>query len=271
MLNGDDDNVMWMKTQTSARALTFGLREGNDVRATAIRTEWPGGTRFRLHAGKETRDVNIRLIGKPMVYSALGGMAAAWAAGRDLDAIVCEVEKLAPTPGRLAPVPLASGAWLLEDTYKSPLETIHAALDTMETCKAKRKLIVIGEVSEPPGSQGPIYRELGQRLAIIADRVYVLGVNFRRYRAGARAGGLPSEHFINAGRDMNKVVHEVEKTARSGDVILIKGRDTQRLDRIALRLCGRKVACDIPVCESRMMCYKCPMVERGWGSARVVM
>jgi hypothetical protein len=57
----------------------------------------------------------------------------------------------------------------------------------------------------------------------------------------------------------------------TGDVVLIKGRDTQRLDRVALALMGRAVRCDIAFCNAMpMRCASCPMLERGWDGLRVV-
>ena len=55
-----------------------------------------------------------------------------------------------------------------------------------------------------------------------------------------------------------------------GDVVLVKGRDTQRLSRISLALAGRTVRCDIPRCHAPVDCEECPMLERGWNGARVV-
>jgi hypothetical protein len=49
-----------------------------------------------------------------------------------------------------------------------------------------------------------------------------------------------------------------------GDVVLIKGRSTQRLDRVSLSLLGRPVRCNISLCQAHLSCGECPMLERGW-------
>ncbi|MGH7790678.1 MAG: Mur ligase family protein, partial [Thermodesulfobacteriota bacterium] len=85
VLNGDDPNVLWMKNQTRARIMTFGMNETNDVRASDITLDWPHGTRFKLHAGGETRDLHVRLIGKQMVYPILAAIAVALVEGYALD------------------------------------------------------------------------------------------------------------------------------------------------------------------------------------------
>ena len=271
VLNGDDPNVMWMKSQTHARVITFGVDESNDVRASDITLDWPNGTRLKLHANGETRDLRIRLIGKHMVYPILAAVGVSLAEGFTVDQVTPALEALPPTPGRLEPIRLSNGAFILRDDYKSSLETIEAALDAFSEVPAKRRIVVLGEVSEPPGSQGPIYWRIGERIAKIASYAIFIGGNYQRYAAGAARGGLPRDALINAQRSTLRAVEALRGDLRPGDVVLIKGRDTQRLDRVALSLMGRPVRCDISFCDAKVRCENCPMLERGWVGQRVVM
>jgi UDP-N-acetylmuramoyl-tripeptide--D-alanyl-D-alanine ligase len=167
---------------------------------------------------------------------------------------------------------LPGGATLLRDEYKSTLETVHAALDAFSHTRAARRGVVLGEVSEPPASQGPIYRELGMRVASMADYAVFVGGNFQRYAAGAVKGGLPRSALFNAKTSARKAAEHLRRELKAGDAVLIKGRDTQRLDRIALALKGRNVQCDIGFCDARIVCCEdCPMLERGWKGLRVVL
>jgi UDP-N-acetylmuramoyl-tripeptide--D-alanyl-D-alanine ligase len=270
VLNGDDPNVLWMKSRTRVRVITFGVHETNDIRASDITLDWPNGTRFKLHAGSETRDVRIRLIGKNMVYPILAAVAVSLAEGFTLDQVIPALEGMPPTSGRLEPIRLENGTFILRDDYKSSLETIHSALDAFSEIPAKRRIVVLGEVSEPPGSQGPIYRQIGERIAKIASYAIFIGGNYKRYAAGAARGGLRRDALINAERSVLKAVEALRGHLRPGDVVLIKGRDTERLDRVALLLMGRTVRCDIDFCRAEVRCERCPMLERGWGGLKVV-
>jgi UDP-N-acetylmuramyl pentapeptide synthase len=262
ILNGDDPNVRWMATQTDARVTTFGLGEGNDVRRTDVELVWPTGTRLTLEIGGQRLPVETRLVGWPMVYSFLAGVAVGLAEGVPLEEVLDRLANLAPTSGRLEVVSLDSGAFLLRDDYKSTLETVDAALDVLASIPARRRIVVLGEVSEPPGSQGPIYRRLGARIAEIADLAVFVGVNFQRYAAGARRAGFPSAAMTNAGQDVLGAAEVVRAELGPGDVVLIKGRDTQRLDRIGLALAGRRVRCTLEFCDlSEFRCDRCPLLE----------
>jgi UDP-N-acetylmuramoyl-tripeptide--D-alanyl-D-alanine ligase len=271
VLNGDDPNVRWMAGLTAANVITFGFGEANDVRATDAKLAWPEGTRFRLHIGGEARTVQTSLLGIPMVYPVLAAIAVASAEGLPLERTLAAIESLPPTPGRLEAQQLPSGAMLLRDDYKAALETIHAALDLFSEIPARRRGVVMGEVFEPPGSQGPIYREIGRRIAAMADYAIFVGGSFQPYAAGAKRAGLPRSSLFNARRSVLKAVEYLRNELRPGDVVLVKGRNTQRLERIALVLAGREVRCEINCCNTRVVtCAECPMVERGWNGLRVV-
>jgi UDP-N-acetylmuramoyl-tripeptide--D-alanyl-D-alanine ligase len=269
VLNGDDPNVLWMSSQTRARVVNFGFGEANQVRATDPQLDWPHGTRFRLHAGGEERDVSIRLFGRHMIYPALAAVAVALEEGVSLDDALPRLAELSPTPGRMAVRPLESGAILICDDYKSALETIHAALDFLEEVPAQRKIVVFGPIAEPPGSAGPLYRALGERIARIAQ-LAVFVDSYREYKGGVFKGGMKRDDVFDAGADLAAAVEFLRRELRKGDVVLIKGRDSQKLARIAYSLEGRKVGCTVTACRGSTGCETCAMLERGWDGPAVV-
>jgi len=274
VLNGDDPNVLWMATQTRASVVTFGLGEANDVRASDIVLDWPQGTRFKLHALGEIREAQTRLIGRVMVYPVLAAVTAALVKGFSLDQILPALEDISPTPGRLEPIRLPNGAYLLRDDYKSSLETIPAALDTLSEIPVRRRMVVLGDVSESPGSPGPIYRAVGEHVAQVASKaIFISGSkkNCQSYVVGAKRGGLPASSLVKIHNDIFKVIEVLQRDLTPGDVVLMKGRSHQKLDRISLALMGKRVRCDIIVCKAGMLrCQDCPMLERGWNGLRFV-
>ena len=271
VLNGDDPNVRWMAKLTKARVITYGFDESNDVRASKLRLNWPEGLQFRLHMEGATRTVSSKLIGRHMVYPILAAITVAVAEGFPLGETLSSLRSMPPAPGRLEPVRLPDGVMLLRDDCKSSLETVHVALDVFSGIHAGRRGVVMGEVSEPPGSQGPIYKELGRRIAAVADYAVFVGRNRQFQRYVAKKSDLPISALFNTGASVLKAAEYLRKELKPGDTVLIKGRGTQRLERIALVLQGRKVRCDIAFCDTRVVtCEQCPMLERGWEGLRVV-
>lgn len=271
VLNGDDPNVMWMRDQTTARVVTFGFGASCDVRALDFRLDGLRGSRFRIRAFDAEREVATRLLGRHMVYPALAAIAVAQLEGFALDETLSRLAGLPPTEGRLQPVLLPNGATVLRDDFKSTLETIHSALDVLSEIPGRR-IVVLGSVSEPPAPQRPVYQALGERVARIASVFVVVGTSFEAYYSGARRGGMPGACIIHAGYTPREVAEALRKIIQPGDVVLLKGRDTQNLDRVRLILEGRRVGCDIVFCNARLLaCERCRMLEEGWGTHRLIM
>ncbi|MEP6996586.1 MAG: Mur ligase family protein [Betaproteobacteria bacterium] len=97
VLNGDDPNVLWMTAQAPGRVIAFGFGAGCDVRAEHIRLDWPHGTRFRLDAFGQQRELAVRLIGRQMIYPVLAAIAVALAEGVALDDALSRIRPLPPT------------------------------------------------------------------------------------------------------------------------------------------------------------------------------
>jgi UDP-N-acetylmuramoyl-tripeptide--D-alanyl-D-alanine ligase len=268
VLNGDDPNVRWMEDTTEATVVTFGFDESNWVVGADYRLDWPHGSILGIQVGGNACQVKTRLMGRHSVYALLAAVAVAVAVdGQSLEEAVGLIEDLPPTEGRMQPVELACGAWLLRDDNKAALETIDAALETLSEIRARRRIVVLGAVSEPPGRQRQLYRDLGSRLATIADKTILIcgRKTFEAYRSGGRATIGADFDPLHVSSGIRGAIDWLRGELRAGDVVLIKGRDTQRLERVALALQGRSVACDLSACGTKATrCVNCPMLAGGW-------
>lgn len=266
VLNGDDPNVRWMIDQAPGRVITFGVGAGLDVQAESVEPDWPHGMRVGVRIGQERLTVQVKLFGTHMVGSILAALGVAVATGLDPAVAVERLMALEPTPGRMQIVALPGGAYVLRDEYKSGLETIDRALEAFATIPARRRIILLGEITEPPSPQHPQYVALGQRVAPIVDRAIIIGKKTDGYRTGLKRGGLAADCIVDAGRSWRRAFAALAGTLERGDVVLLKGRHDERLERVALALAGRTVGCDLVVCNTPLgRCDTCAMLERGWG------
>jgi len=259
VLNGDDSNVLWMRGCTMARVVTYGFGEHNDVRADEPELALPEGMRFDVAIDGTRYEASTRLIGRHMAYPVLVAASVARELGIDAPTALSRVAALPQAPERLEIVRTEIGAFLLVDTQKSQLETIESALQTLTEVSGRRKIVVLGEVEEPPGSQGPIYRELGERLAHIAFHVVFVGGRrqLSPLRSGAVKAGLPRGSLQAAGRSARRAAELVGEILQPGDVVLIKGRSNQKLVRVALALQNHNIGCDASYCDQKPGCRSC--------------
>jgi UDP-N-acetylmuramoyl-tripeptide--D-alanyl-D-alanine ligase len=262
ILNADDPNVRWMATQTKARVVLVGEAPDAEVRVSEIEFDWPHGMRFLVHVDGQAHPVQIRLMGRHMVFSALAAIAVAHIEGLPLDAAITAVEAVAPTPGRMQTMPVPGGAFVLRDEFKGTQDSAIAALDAFAEIPANRKIAVFGEIAEVSGKAD--YRELAQKAAGIVDRAVFVGsrTTFQLYRQGALAAGM-SRDQIDHVRKAHEVVELLRDDLAEGDVVLIRGRWQQALGRVGLALAGRDVQCRVDPCPfKRMLCDACPFLEQ---------
>lgn len=269
VMNGDDPHVRAMASQCQEKIVWYGLGAGHEVRAESICLDWPKGTRFDLVVDGRRHEVRITLIGEHGVRAALAALAIARALGRSLPEAIAGLEAMPPVPNRLQVTHLAEGIDLLDDTFKGSLETVETAIDLFSQIPAQRRILAIGEMEDFPGSQHATYRELGRRVGGQVDLVVALlsRKSFRPLAAGARTAGMSGNCLTRVG-DVAEMAQQLREELKPGDVVLLKGRSTARLERVALRLTGRVVGCPLSVCRFKMIaCRSCPHVEVGFAGA----
>jgi UDP-N-acetylmuramoyl-tripeptide--D-alanyl-D-alanine ligase len=259
VLNGDDPNVRWMAALTPVKKIFYGLGPDNDVRAENIRRDEAGFLVFDLCTSGSTREIRTRFIGRHQLPSLLAAAAVALHENLPSDLVAERLQGCEPHELRLTLEHLEGGITLLRDDFKASLDTIAPALDTLAEFPAKRRVIVMGEVSEPVGSIYQHYREVGAHIARSSDLAVVCGPQSHSYVIGAMKAGHPREKFREADRNLLAAVEILKKELRPGDVVLLKASTNQRFRRIALALRGVPVTCNIERCFfTNTDCAKCP-------------
>jgi UDP-N-acetylmuramyl pentapeptide synthase len=180
----------------------------------------------------------------------------------DLEKSLVSIEALLPTLRRLWPMHLESGAGLLLDTYKCTFETIDPALDALKEIAAPHKIVVLGgEIPEPPKSKHEIYSYIGRRVAQVADGVVFIGKedDFQSFLDGA---GTKGAAIVSAQGSVHNATRLVKGMITSQSVVLLKGRGSLGMDRIALALSGEEVGCSRFSCTvaDTWGCDGCPFL-----------
>lgn len=94
------------------------------------------------------------------------------------------------------------------------------AFNILEQIQAKRKIAVLGYVNDPPGQNGPIYRDLGKYISHIADLLYFIGdENFSYVKAGETESGLDQSRLFHVGNNVTKWIELLKLEIMPGDVM----------------------------------------------------
>lgn len=261
ILNGDDPNVRWMATQTNAQVITVGLNTDNDIRAEQIKSSL-NGTTFTAIFPNGSFQIKTQFLGLHMVYPFLAALAVANIENVNIDLAIARLSEVASAESRMEMLRLPGDITVLDDSFKGTIESVHAAFDVLASIPASRKIVVFGGVEESPYRQGDLNREIGRRLGKIADEVICLGTGMSGIRTGTVEAGLSRESVQIIRPDFKAAVSLLEPKLRKGDVILIKGKSTQRLRRVVLSLLGQQVSCAVPHCKVKVRsCDVCPLLD----------
>ena len=155
----------------AGKVITYGTSPGADLRAEDISAVWPDRLQMTLVRGAERVRLRTQLCGSHWVPSVLGAIGGGLATGMTLDECAAGLATVAPFDGRMQPVSTPDGVTFIRDDYKAPLWTVDACFEFMRAARAKRKIIVIGMLSDVGPDKGAKYAkvaDLAQEIAEIA-------------------------------------------------------------------------------------------------------
>ena len=255
ILNADDERVLAMAAPCTAKVITFGISPKAELRAEDISSTWPNRLRFIAVYGKDRTQVITQLYGSHWVPAVLGAIGGGLATGMSLADCAAGIATVAPFEGRMQPVTTPDGVTFIRDDFKAPLWTLDACFDFMKTARAKRKIIVIGELSDTGPNKEAKYTNAARISQDIADITVFVGPWASSALKARRAEMGDALKVFAHGRDAAEFINTI---SRAGDLILLKGSvKHDHLLRIILTR-SNEIACWRDDCAKVIFCSECP-------------
>lgn len=229
ILNIDDKHVRAMQTRCAARIITCGLAPDAMLRAEDIRASWPERLSFTAIYEGQSHVVRTQLCGAHWVSSVLAALAVGLAMGVPPATAIQAIQLVPPFHRRMSPVSHPDGVSFVLDNYKAPLWSIPSTLRFMQEAAARRKILVLGSISDYRGDHGRIYASVAQEALKVADRVIFVGP---RARKALRARSQAQEEVLQAFDNIEAARPYVHSLLRPGDLVLLKDSDRERLETI---------------------------------------
>jgi len=224
---GDDEyTALWRELSGERKAMTFGLTDACDVRATYTTNGF--GSELAVEAGVERFTVVLSAAGVHNVRNALAAIACALGAGIPVDAVVRGLEAFAPVSGRLQRKQAVSGATVIDDTYNANPDSVRAAIDVLAQYPSPR-ILVLGDMGEV-GTQGPeFHQEIGAYAASRGiDTVLATG-DLARHMAASGAQHYEQFDELLAALDQ-------KLGSKSDATVLVKGSRFMKMERVVQHL-----------------------------------
>jgi UDP-N-acetylmuramoyl-tripeptide--D-alanyl-D-alanine ligase len=234
VLNRDDRYFAYLRRESSAPVISFGVSSRADVRAEKLRVDDEGKAVFRLRLkGGERGEVRLPLPGRHNVYNALAAAAVGESMGLKLEEVVEGLEKAELTEWRMEMITRPDQITIINDAYNSNPVSMRSALMAMaDLARDKRAIAVLGDMGELGPLSEEAHMEVG-RLAVEygTDILIAVGRKARKMAQAARERGLPKGSIFTADR-VEKAAEILRAIIEPGDVVLIKGSRFLGLEKL---------------------------------------
>lgn len=253
VLNADDPHVMSMAGRTSARVVTFGSHQDADYRLVSAKQAFPGPLVIEIAAGGRRHCLTVAIAGVHFGLSVAAAFATAIELGVAPEDAVAGLAGFQPVFNRCSSMTTPRGQVIVLDAHKGAQDSLSLAYDIAAMADAPHRRIVQGPISYIVGDVGEAYRNAYQLARQKADEIIFVGPL-------AHLSGAP-ETDRRSGRyfefpDFRSVHDHLARTARPGEVIVIKGSLRYHLERIAIAF-ETAVRCEEETCGFKVNCLTC--------------
>jgi UDP-N-acetylmuramoyl-tripeptide--D-alanyl-D-alanine ligase len=224
----DDPRLRKMAPRCRAEIVWIGSGDDCELRAEGTRMS-DGRLTFRV--GKTQFALPVQ--GRHHVTAALAAAAVGRMLGFDLDEIARVLYKFPPLPMRCQVVQFR-GATIINDACDSNPTSLLAALELLsEFDTTGRRIALLGDMDELGRRAEKLHRQAGRQAVEIGRTAVVIacGQFATEVIAGARAAGLSRIRAIACRSALESLPH-LEATSMPGDVLLIKGARSMRMETV---------------------------------------
>lgn len=243
ILNGDDMRMREIYNAFRGVSHTYGFGNDNDYAASHDEVLYEDGTAtgmyFRVNHGGSSVPVSVSgALGAPRVYGALAALAVAEEVGVDFVSASTSLTSWTPPPGRMRIVQGLRGSTIIDDTYNSSPVAALSALDTLRSMRTHgRRIAILGDMLELGKYSADAHRSVGARAAQSADLLITVGFRARAIAEAALDNGLRDLNVRSYERhESQRAGRELKEEIQPGDIILVKGSQSMRMERTVLEL-----------------------------------
>ena len=238
-VNSDDDDALTLKKMARQKAITYGVGveaslRGSDYAITYDKvTSAPNGITFKVNYNGNSLPVFIKgVLGIQHMYPALAAIAVGIECGINPIHLIESFETYESPNGRMKIIAGEKKSTIIDDTYNSSPVAVREALETLKLIKTNnRKIAILGDMLELGKYSTYEHTLVGETAAQACTLLLTVGLRARHIAEGAEDGGLHERNIFEF-ENAEYAGKYLESILKEGDIILIKGSQGMRMERI---------------------------------------
>lgn len=243
--NYEDEKLRQAVQALSVKIWGYGFTEGADIRAEHLSFNFSGlpenrGVTFKLVSAGSVVPVFIPgVVSRPAVLAALAGAAVGLSYDMNALEISQALKNFQTPPGRMKLLEGIRQTLIIDDSYNASPEAVRESLDTVLTIPRAdyhAGWLVLGDMRELGKDSETAHEKIGELCAASGvDYLVTVGTSAAAIGQAAIKEGMEQTrvwHFSNA----SAAADFLENTIREKDLLLVKGSQAVRLEKIVKRL-----------------------------------
>ena len=212
--------------EVSYSVRTGGMDAANDLEITGV-TESESGTVFNISSIES--EIIIPQLGAHNAANATLALAAAEAAGLDMDEVKGQLAQLQVTDMRMEQLQHESGALIINDAYNASLSSMKSAIRTIEGMDYGYKILVLADILELGSHSEELHQSVGAYISDSTrtiDLLLTIGDEAKRIN---EVSDVISKHHFDSIEALSAALspHLTEDT-----VVLLKGSRGMAVERV---------------------------------------
>lgn len=236
VLNGDEEAVVDMRSLFEGKPLFYGFTDRNDIKASHYTHSYDSKGRIKGFSFKVDNNGSSvpfhfdGFLGIQHVYAVLAGAAVGLSQGMNMVAIQEALAAYNAEKGRMRILRGVNGSTLLDDSYNASPIAVKTALEEMRNIKTEgRKIAILGDMLDLGKYTHEEHIKIGMQASGICDFIFSVGARGRSITETAQKEGMDGcSHFS----DSSEAVRNFPLKLEEGDVVLIKGSQSMRMERV---------------------------------------
>lgn len=258
LLNNDDADVRAIRdTRRNCRAITYSMEQESDFQASNLETAYSekegreilSGITFKVNYAGNSVPIHLSgTLGRQHVYPVLAALSLGNTLGFNMVGMTESIKTHKTPSGRMKIISGVKHTTIIDDSYNASPVAVAVALETLKEIKTTgpsaqglaqddpsksrgRKIAVLGDMLELGKHSGREHEKAGREAKEACDILVTVGVRARDIAKGALDHGMDENHIFQFDTSA-EAAKPVEQLLKEGDIILIKGSQIARTERI---------------------------------------
>lgn len=237
IVNADDIDSYSFTEEWQGSCKKISLKQG-DVTGTQYKVDFneegfPVGFTVTVNLDDVHVPVTLQgVLGEQHVYPLLAASSVSSVFAMDIPMLLGVLGRHKTPRGRMRIISGTKHTCVIDDTYNASPTAVTAALLTLRDLKAPgRKIAVLGDMMELGQHSVEQHKKIGRLAASVCDILITSGVRSMTLANEALEAGMKATSVTHT-EDSYKAGEHVKKILKKGDIVLVKGSQSVRMERV---------------------------------------